>query len=1066
MYWINGIANELSLTSTLSTSVSPAKETLQHSTNATSPPSFSSSTRIISMLPSHHASLFLTCTYNATYLWSTRPLTILSYVKRSDKHIEDFGNNRSILWKPDSSAFVILTDKNYLLLYMILAYDHRSFDFEFPTQQHTNITGPGEGKGIKTMLIKFRLAIRVDAGVTCGACTDDTLIIATQTPPAIQCISWNPQQANTTQTALQQRLGILLDEDEQIVDVHYDKWMNISTWISSKGRAYFIQNTSQRRGSKSSTKSDASTSSNAPSAPSFTEPIHWSGCCFHDDSPIDPATCIAMNAKFSLIAVGTKSGTIYVYNIHNYTSTPTFSHKMPSPFSASQRMDGPLKNDNKNELGSVHCLAWTLDGYALSAGYVGQGGLTVWSVYGAQLCSTEDLEDLVDGVDRMTQVQDAYIHQVKHMFWGPGSHQLFVLSHDDRETIYLHSVPFAKSSLTSFHDGNNARRAMLQLDDGILLYNHAGDYSDNNTNSIDPDAVTWTNILYPTIYITDHWPIRYTAISPDGKYIAIAGRRGLAHFNILSQRWKLFGNQQQEERFIVRGGMVWFKQILVVACEIMNSAHGKSYELHLYSRDQNLDESARLRCEPLKSAPIYITICGTFVLVYTTDNHLNIYGLQYVDGNPGATRLDFVRQMALSGVVARSARVRGISLFHGDCGDVLQCLEDVIHANVLLLVDGKLLLLSPKFQTDALDDLETERDISNGQVTYDLQFLMDKVECYWVGQKSISNLLTSIWAINGKGVKVFSNVLRSDGYGFHSFNRESYFESEPTTPTSPNGNFFTSHNRRSSYTGKPYSLGYHIGVEPSSPHSHSWLDIEGESRWQTDLTQLQENSIYIPLDFYPHAILLDKGVIVGMEQSIVYRESLGFLIYKINTKTHLFLHHLIRFLLHQQLDEDAVVFARAYERLLYFSHALEILLHNVLEEEAEAPPSEQNAILPLVIRFLDQFPHALDVIVSCARKTEVALWDHLFASLCLTDGRLRTATSYLIILQTMQPLTTGAKDIIRLLQKAMEKDDFDLCKELVRFLSSIDHSGKSLHEALLALKDDHILNSDIQPLQS
>lgn len=38
-----------------------------------------------------------------------------------------------------------------------------------------------------------------------------------------------------------------------------------------------------------------------------------------------------------------------------------------------------------------------------------------------------------------------------------------------------------------------------------------------------------------------------------------------------------------------------------------------------------------------------------------------------------------------------------------------------------------------------------------------------------------------------------------------------------------------------------------------------------------------------------------------------------------------------------------------------------------------------DAILPLVIKFLDQFPHALDVIVSCARKTEVALWDHLFS---------------------------------------------------------------------------------------
>lgn len=58
--------------------------------------------------------------------------------------------------------------------------------------------------------------------------------------------------------------------------------------------------------------------------------------------------------------------------------------------------------------------------------------------------------------------------------------------------------------------------------------------------------------------------------------------------------------------------------------------------------------------------------------------------------------------------------------------------------------------------------------------------------------------------------------------------------------------------------------------------------------------------------------------------------------------------------------------------------------------------------------------------------------------MCLADGRLRTATSYLIILQTMQPLAVGGKDTIRLLQKAMDENDYELCKELVRFLSSID----------------------------
>lgn len=49
---------------------------------------------------------------------------------------------------------------------------------------------------------------------------------------------------------------------------------------------------------------------------------------------------------------------------------------------------------------------------------------------------------------------------------------------------------------------------------------------------------------------------------------------------------------------------------------------------------------------------------------------------------------------------------------------------------------------------------------------------------------------------------------------------------------------------------------------------------------------------------------------------------------------HLFLHHMLRYLLKHDLERDAVVFARAYEKFVYFGHALEILLHTVLEEEA------------------------------------------------------------------------------------------------------------------------------------
>ncbi|KAL0093444.1 hypothetical protein F4703DRAFT_1829651 [Phycomyces blakesleeanus] len=98
-----------------------------------------------------------------------------------------------------------------MFFYAILPFEQRSFEFSFAHSNHPYVTGPGEGKGPKTMILKFRLAIRIDAGIACGTSSEDTLIIATQTPAAIQCISWNPQQVNATQTSLQSRMNIFVD---------------------------------------------------------------------------------------------------------------------------------------------------------------------------------------------------------------------------------------------------------------------------------------------------------------------------------------------------------------------------------------------------------------------------------------------------------------------------------------------------------------------------------------------------------------------------------------------------------------------------------------------------------------------------------------------------------------------------------------------------------------------------------------------------------------------------------------------------------------------------------------
>lgn len=85
---------------------------------------------------------------------------------------------------------------------------------------------------------------------------------------------------------------------------------------------------------------------------------------------------------------------------------------------------------------------------------------------------------------------------------------------------------------------------------------------------------------------------------------------------------------------------------------------------------------------------------------------------------------------------------------------------------------------------------------------------------------------------------------------------------------------------------------------------------------------------------------------------------------------------------------EAVVFASHYQSLVFFAHALEILLHTVVESDdndgSDNNPEEDDSIssdtvLRTVVEFLDHFDAALDVVVGCARKTEMTRWKRLFS---------------------------------------------------------------------------------------
>lgn len=171
----------------------------------------------------------------------------------------------------------------------------------------------------------------------------------------------------------------------------------------------------------------------------------------------------------------------------------------------------------------------------------------------------------------------------------------------------------------------------------------------------------------------------------------------------------------------------------------------------------------------------------------------------------------------------------------------------------------------------------------------------------------------------------------------------------------------------------------------------------------------------------------------------------------------MFLPDVLRRHLSQFDPAAASILALRYQDLPYFSHALELLLHTVLDEEVDAGRHRDDSLMPHVVFFLSSFPDYLDIVVQCTRKTEVRSWRTLFAYLpspqqlfeeSLEKDLLKTAGGYLLVLHTFQEIETSSEQCVRLLQRAKEAGDWDLCKELARFLMALDASGETLREAL------------------
>ncbi|KAI8855102.1 RIC1-domain-containing protein [Chytridium lagenaria] len=838
---------------------------------------------LIMTKPNVGCHLFVALTKNIVYLWCTRPHVMLSKVIRSEITIVEDGENQDVIWRPDSTAFVVMTNKGFLHFYDVLYDNSKSLEFQFQTSHHF-VSGPGERGGVPCITIRFKMALEIDTGVQCGLGLPDELLLCTIDSPSILSLSWSGV-VNTDGTVSLAELEFYEDPDKALDQFVSNMEMDLFAWISADGKAFITQRVAVEYPDTELEEDEDL------DLPTYT----WVGLCFYNVAGDEvPACSIAINTRYLLIAVGDISGQVCVYNLSDDRSELRFSHRLDLGF---------LSPTRQADLGPVHSLLWSSDCSTLAV----VGSMEVFDLELALNLSLSRLEFLICS--------------------GAVLNFLFF---QERPTIW-----------------NNVQKVLLISDDRLLLY-------EGNSTDFDPmniELMQWESVQIPIMYISGNWPIRYSSFNDNGTNIAIAGRRGLAHYNTVSNKWKLFGSELQEQSFTVSsGGILWFDDIIIASTEDTTTW---DHELRFFSREANLDTKC-LHVEPMADTIISMSSLEENLLIFSADNVLRYFSVSKI-ANGQRLKLELHQQILLDGVVTNPFSVHSVA-WNPDSS--LTLAPDVLKKSPILLLKS--------------GELSELRELADGG--WEHIGLAEKIEYFWLSNDD--HMKNSLWAVDGSGIKI-------------------------------------------------------------------WLNVD-----ETFTDKGAEEFVQIPLDFYP------LSAASSLESNNVYPSAIPFNVLFTVLK------------LSRNREEMALKFAKQYGDMEYFYHSLEILLHQVLDEEAESYLGfAEGAILPRLAKFLENFPNYLDVIVQCARKTEVSVWEYFFSIVgdakvlfekCLVAGSLRTATSYLIIIQTLEPISVSGKSVLMvfkmavdLLEKAFDLEDFEIGKELIRFFSSIEGTdGATLNDMI------------------
>lgn len=910
--------------------------------------------------------LFAVLTDNALSIWFCKPCVPLVTYVRSQNSVEDLGTNEKVEWRPDSSMIVIATSGGCLMFYRLGMNDSIRTVYDLIDSPNPNLKRDSAELFVKENIPPISLflekEVNIGGGIVTMVCIRDELMVSTVRGHILR-YKWDGmlnrdfcldlRRIPFCVDKLVSKAVPIFEQNKYIIDIEYSPLVAGFSVVLNDGRAAVL------------------TASSLKFDPNQVQGI-WA-------PNIEDATCCTTNHRYRLITFGRKNSEAGVYTIDEKTGGLELSHMLVV---SSHVYPG--------EVGAVQGLRWTSDGCALALSW-STGGFSIWSTFGALLvCSLGWNYGLHVDLSKYNPLN------ITSMEWSIEGYQLWMINKSTLTKI--DSVPkntiiqfeFLKSVLTV--NPSMSHQTHLFLQGAEKLYVNLGSggltkvYNMQKPTDSNRDCITvtrtlieskqWVIVLLPATYSATNWPVRYGAIDIDGKFIAVAGRSGLAHYSMITHKWKVFGNETQEKDMAVIGGLLWWRSCIVAGCY---SIPEEQDQIRIYPREPRLSNTF-MTSIAVNSQILLIDSLWDKLIVFCADGKLYMYSMGIIESDPSGTvvvNIECIQMIDVSALCIHPACVISVTLTALKSEPNYS--EQIRNNSFVLNVSGRLHLVS---QHDILYQ-------QNNQVIPAPILLASCVESVWVPskfRKEKPHLTEALWLFCGShGMRVWLPLFPKDGDKSHTF------------------------------MSKRIMLPFKLKIYPLAILFEDAILLGAEN--DTTLYTSNPNSVFsLPYN------VLERTSQVYLHQILrqLIRRNLGFHAWEIARccENLPYFPHSLELLLHEVLEEEAT----SKEPIP------DAQLPSVIEFIQEFP-----VYLKTVVQCARKTEIALwPYLFSAAGKPK-----NLFQE-CLSKGLLETASSYLIILQNLESSSISRRYAALLLDATLECGKWELSKDLVRFFRAID----------------------------